>query len=86
MILQKWQKITPTGIFSHISVWGLAQKHLILIEWITIQYTQGINDIPSPILIGLHLQNFSELYDRPFFQSSGTISVCSASVHTFVKN
>ena len=29
------KKITPTGTFSHISIWGLAQKHLILIGCIT---------------------------------------------------
>ncbi len=28
---QNWQK--SQGIFSHISIWGLAQKRLISIEW-----------------------------------------------------
>ena len=32
----KIAKNHPTGIFSHISIWSLAQKRLILIEWITI--------------------------------------------------
>ncbi len=32
---QNRKKLTPTSIFSHISIWGLAQKHLISIEWIT---------------------------------------------------
>ena len=39
MILQKLQKrkkITLSGIFRHISVWSIAQKPLILIEWIKI--------------------------------------------------
>ena len=39
MILQKSQtrkkKKNPAGIFSRISILGLAQKRLILIEWIT---------------------------------------------------
>ncbi len=38
MILQKSQncKKSPSLVFSaRISIWGLAQKHFILIEWIT---------------------------------------------------
>ncbi len=31
----KMAKKHPTGIFDHASVWGLAQKCLILIDWIT---------------------------------------------------
>ncbi len=33
--ISKLIKVTPKGIFSHISIWGLAQKRLISIEWIT---------------------------------------------------
>ena len=47
---QNQKKITPTGIFSHISIWGLAQKRLISIEWIT--YTTE----SQPDLHGLHLR------------------------------
>ncbi len=32
----KMAKYHPTGIFSHIFIWGLAQRHLIFIEWITV--------------------------------------------------
>ena len=35
IILQKSQNCKNSSIFSHISVWSLAQKRLILIEWIT---------------------------------------------------
>ncbi len=33
--ISKSNKMTPTGIFSHISISGLAQKRLISTEWIT---------------------------------------------------
>ncbi len=33
--ISKTQNITATGIFSRTSFWGLAQKRLILMEWIT---------------------------------------------------
>ena len=33
--VSKLQKITTTSTFSCITVWGLAQKRLVLKEWIT---------------------------------------------------
>ena len=57
MILQKYQNTTLTGIFSHVSFWGLAQMHLILIESVTykivyIHYDIFLMLIPNMDAIG----------------------------------
>ncbi len=41
--ISKSKKITPTHIFSHMSIWGLAQKRLISIEWITYNNECAVN-------------------------------------------
>ncbi len=42
-ISKSGEKNDPTGIFSHISILGLAQKHMILIEWIIYFFLFGLS-------------------------------------------